>query len=203
MVAYYEIQIRKMIERLRDSKSLSDADTRMLNGLMDSADWDEWERRWAEIRIGNDFMMLPTAVAEEAYDTYHRARDLVDHVNWAMTERKSALERAKKWQAKLARLNAQGITTGKARDKAARLSSFLPGFASYMLDDIEDTWNRTDSRVKQCFIPPTLPITGKSDLMVMLEHEDNYFWPDHPNAVRQAYIEVLELKLVSMAPDFE
>ncbi len=189
------VRIKRMIKRLRDPFRLSKGEQHDLDNMLTFSEQVEFERRWADQYHINGLMSLqlddwltpdelwwcnPITEVREAVVLAYEAIPAVEKYT---DERWQTVELAKSMN-----YRDKSILAG-----AIRKAEFGDQHRQSYVDRIYRAFDGLDPSVALYF-EHRGPRTWEN-LPKNVESWENVLWPNHPNSKRQAYIEVLQLKL--------
>lgn len=188
-------RLKRMIERLRDPHRLNDAEKLRLSEMLSEDEKTEVERRRLEQKHVNELMYLQLEPIKSIYNLKD-VRALFDKIDVAGREAHKAKERAESYLEEAEAFKAMGyknpnvLTTIKGFEHSAaealeHYDSYLTGIFWYF-DKL--------SPLSRLYVEHRGPRTWEN-LPKPTEGWENVVWPNHPNSQRQAYIEVLGVKL--------
>lgn len=187
--AMYLRLLERAIERLRDPYRLSEREQAGIDAYLTPEEQVEIERRRVEIYQANQFMALPVDLWRDP-TIPPRLRHAFELFNLEYPGQISRRESAEK---RIAAKRAKGVKNPTAYAEDARKVAFHTEYALRLVDSIRRAYEKLTAdealfwEHRGAWTPTNLPRH--------VESWENVFWPGHPNARRQAYIEVLTEKL--------
>lgn len=187
--AMYIRLLERAIERLRNPYRLSEREQAGIDAYLTPEEQVEIEHRRVEIYQANEFMALPVDLWRE----YRLPPALYDAFYLFYQEYPGQVSRREGAEKRIAAKQAKGIKNPTAYAEDARKVKFHTEYSLRLVHSIRRAYEALtpDEALfwehRGAWTPDNLPRH--------VESWENVFWPSHPNARRQAYIEVLTEKL--------
>lgn len=187
--AVYLRLLERAIERLKDPYRLTEREQAGIDACLTSEDQIEVKHKQVEILEANKFMALPVDLEleyrfppalEQAFSLFHQ-------------EYAGQVRRREGAEKRIAAKKARGIKNPSAYADDERRLTFHTEYPLRLVESIRQAYeglSDDDARFWEHRGP-----WAPTNLPHHVESWENVLWPDHPNARRQAYIEVLVEKL--------
>ncbi|WP_242152630.1 hypothetical protein [Sphingomonas sp. BAUL-RG-20F-R05-02] len=185
--ALYIRLLERKIERLKDPYGLSAREKAGIDGMLTVEELEEVDRLRREIYEYNEFMALPTDLYREYRFTMYNAFSLF------YQEYPGQVSRLKSAKKRIAARRARGIKNPTAYAADEEKVRFHTEFPMVLVNSIRAAYEKMSAEDalfwehRGEWTPDNLPRH--------VESWENVFWPNHPNARRQAYIEVFSNKI--------
>lgn len=187
--AMYLRLLERAIERLRDPYRLSEREQAGIDVYLTPDEHVEIERRRLEIYHANEFMALPVDLWRE-----YRVPSALEHAfSLFYQEYPGQISRRKSAEKRIATKRTKGVKNPTAYAEDERKVKFHTEYPLRLVGSIRRAYEKLTAdealfwEHRGEWTPDNLPRH--------VESWENVYWPRHPNARRQAYIEVLTEKL--------
>ncbi|TKD50275.1 hypothetical protein [Sphingomonas baiyangensis] len=187
--AMYLRLLERAIERLRDPYRLSEREQAGIDAYLTPEEQVEIERRRVEIYQANEFMALPVDVWRE-----YRFPPALEHAfSLFHLEHPGPVSRRESAEKRIAAKRARGAKNPTAYAEDAWKVNFHTEYSGRLVDSIRRAYEKLTA--DEALFWEHRGAWAPNNLPRHVESWENVFWPRHPNARRQAYIEVLTEKL--------